>query len=83
MMNADDIIRLGLTPGGTAMLTTVADDGVSRRMGGFTIVEYNIPHGCCGAYYPECNALIPLSHYAEGSKTPAAKSVPVRVSAQP
>ncbi|MEN2980733.1 FdhF/YdeP family oxidoreductase [Tistrella bauzanensis] len=83
MMNADDIIRLGLTRGGMATLTTVADDGVSRRMDGFTIVEYNIPHGCCGAYYPECNALIPLSHYAEGSKTPAAKSVPVRVSAQP
>lgn len=46
-----------------------------------TTVYGYIPHGCCGAYYPECNALIPLSHHAEGSKTPAAKSVPVRVSA--
>ena len=30
-------------------------------------------------YYPECNVLIPLWHYAEGSKVPAAKSVPVRL----
>ena len=35
--------------------------------------------GNIGGYYPECNALIPLWHYAEGSKTPAAKSIPVRV----
>lgn len=30
-------------------------------------------------YYPECNGLIPLWHYAEGSKVPASKSVPVRL----
>lgn len=30
-------------------------------------------------YYPEYNGLTPLWHYAEGSKAPAAKSVPVRL----
>ena len=34
---------------------------------------------CIGGYYPECNPLIPLWHHAEGSKVPAAKSIPVRV----
>ena len=31
------------------------------------------------AYYPEANVLLPLWHYAIGSMTPAAKSIPVRV----
>jgi len=30
-------------------------------------------------YYPECNVLMPVWHHAVGSKTPAAKSVPVSV----
>jgi hypothetical protein len=30
-----------------------------------------------GSYYPEANVLLPMWHYAEGSKTPAAKSIPV------
>lgn len=30
-------------------------------------------------YYPEYNGLILLWHYAEGSKAPAAKSIPVRL----
>jgi len=35
--------------------------------------------GNVAAYYPECNPLLPLWHYAEGGYTPAAKSIPVRV----
>jgi hypothetical protein len=31
------------------------------------------------AYHPECNSLIPLWHYADESKVPAAKSIPVRI----
>jgi hypothetical protein len=31
------------------------------------------------SYYPECNPLLPLWHPAEGSKTPAGKSIPVPV----
>ena len=46
---------------------------------GFRVVSYDIPTGCIGAYYPEANALLPIWHYAEGSKTPAAKSIPVVV----
>ena len=40
---------------------------------------YDIPEGCCAGYDPECNPLIPWWHHAEGSNTPAAKSIPVRV----
>ena len=44
------------------------------------MVAYDIPRRSIAGYYPECNGLIPLWHYAEGSKVPAAKSVPVRIS---
>jgi hypothetical protein len=42
-------------------------------------VKYEIPEGNVGGYYPEMNVLIPLWHYAERSKVPAAKSIPVRI----
>jgi hypothetical protein len=42
-------------------------------------VPYNIPTGSVASYYPECNALVPLWHYAEESKVPAFKSVPVHI----
>ena len=58
-------------------------DNVQRVMFGFRVTPYNIPTGCIGTYYPEANALLPVWHYAEGSKTPAAKSVPVMVERQP
>ena len=42
---------------------------------------YDIPIGCIGGYYPECNVLMPIWHYAIGSKTPAAKTIPVTLHA--
>jgi molybdopterin-dependent oxidoreductase alpha subunit len=81
LMNRVDIDRLGLHPGQGIALRTVARDGVERRLGGLTVVDYNIPVGCVAAYYPEANVLLPVDHYALGSKTPAAKSIPVEVEA--
>lgn len=79
MMNRDDRIRLGLADEGPVRLVTAVEDGRHRSMGGFQVIDYDLPPGTCASYFPECNALIPLWHFAEGSKTPAAKSVPVRV----
>jgi molybdopterin-dependent oxidoreductase alpha subunit len=79
LMNRDDIDRLGLAEGEIVTLRTASRDNVRREMPGFRITPYNIPVGCIGTYYPEANTLVPLWHYAEGSKTPAAKSVPVLV----
>ncbi len=78
-MHHDDIDRLKLKDGETVSLSTVAKDGVDRRVDGFTIRAYDIPQGCVGGYYPECNPLIPLWHHAERSKVPAAKAIPVRI----
>lgn len=78
-MNRGDIARLGLKDGAQAAVETVAEDGVSRRLGGLRIVAYDIPQGNCAGYYPEMNVLIPLWHHDAQTKTPAAKSIAVRI----
>ncbi|MEX5542028.1 FdhF/YdeP family oxidoreductase [Pseudomonas poae] len=80
-MHGNDIVRLGFAPGQQVMLTTAIEPAVTRQVGPFEIIAYDIPEGCAAAYYPECNPLLPLWHHAERSKVPAAKSVPVRLSA--
>ena len=57
----------------------MADDDVARSLSELQVVAYDIPRRSIAGYYPECNGLIPLGHYAEGSKVPAAKSIPVRI----
>ena len=54
-----------------------------RRVGGLRLVPYDLPRGSIGAYYPECNPLIPIAHHAHESHVPAAKSVPVRIEEEP
>ncbi|MCJ2015247.1 FdhF/YdeP family oxidoreductase [Methylobacterium sp. J-076] len=81
-MNRADIARLGLRDGAQAAVETVAHDGVDRRLGGLRIVAYDIPQGNCAGYYPEMNVLIPLWHHDAQSKTPAAKSIAVRITAE-
>ena len=77
LINARDIGRFGLHEGQEVALSAFTTDGIVREVAGFRIHAYDIPDGCIGGYYPECNPLIPLWHHAERSKVPAAKSVPV------
>lgn len=79
LMNSHDMAERGIADGQEVDLTTAAGDNVERIVRGLRAVTYDIPRGCCAGYYPECNPLLPLWHYAEGSKVPAAKSIPVRV----
>src|SRR5690606_26610671 len=60
MINRTDRERFGIPAGGRARLITAVDDGIERSMGGFETIDYDIPRGTIAAYYPECNALIPL-----------------------
>jgi molybdopterin-dependent oxidoreductase alpha subunit len=82
LMHRNDIDRLNLREGQNVTLNTAVDDGFVRRVGGLRVVAYDIPEGCVASYYPECNPLLPLWHHEEKSKTPAAKSIPVRVLAE-
>ncbi|MET4186084.1 molybdopterin-dependent oxidoreductase alpha subunit [Bradyrhizobium sp. JR7.2] len=79
LMNPADMEDDGLKSGDTVTLVTEAGDGVERSLSELQVVPYDIPRKSLAGYYPECNGLIPLWHYAEGSKVPAAKSVPVRL----
>jgi molybdopterin-dependent oxidoreductase alpha subunit len=78
-MNENDIARLQLQDGEEVDVVTEAKDEFAREVKGLRIVKYEIPEGNCAGYYPELNVLIPLWHYAERSKVPAAKSIPVRI----
>ncbi|MEI7297543.1 FdhF/YdeP family oxidoreductase [Paraburkholderia tropica] len=79
LMNPVDMKKHALAQGDQISLETIADDGVNRRVDGFSVVPFDVPVGCIGGYYPECNPLLPLWHCAKESKVPGAKSIPVRV----
>jgi anaerobic selenocysteine-containing dehydrogenase len=76
-INKEDLRMLGFKAGDMVDITSVWDDGVQRRADGFRLVEYDIPRGCVGAYYPETNPLVPLASVAIGAGTPTSKSIPV------
>ena len=81
LMNGDDMAAFGLELGSEAALTSAFGDGVHRAVQGLRVIRYALPRGCVVGYFPELNALMPLSHHARESDVPAAKSIPVRVSA--
>ncbi len=78
-MNAEDRAERGLAAGATVAVETIARDGVERRVGGLTVIDYPMARGAVAGYYPELNPLLPLDYYDRTSGTPAAKSIPVRV----
>ncbi|HVI98520.1 MAG TPA: FdhF/YdeP family oxidoreductase [Sphingomonas sp.] len=79
LMNTADMAQAGVAEGDTVSLVGDSGDNIARRVDGLRVVPYAIPEGCLGAYYPECNDLIPVAHHALQSRVPAGKSVPVRL----
>ena len=77
-MNEADIAKHGLSDRQLVDITSHFDDG-ERSVSGFTVVEYKIPAGCCAAYFPEANPLIPFGSRAKRSFTPTSKCVVVSV----
>lgn len=71
--------RRGLKFGDRVDIRTVSRDGIERVLRRFKVVPYLVPEGCCGAYYPEANPLIPLYARDPDSGTPSSKAVPVRL----
>ncbi|RVD59003.1 MAG: formate dehydrogenase [Mesorhizobium sp.] len=82
-LNRKDIARLGLAEGENVDLTTAIDAATARTVTELKVVAYDIPKGCCAAYYPETNPLFPLAHHDPKSKTPSYKLLPVRLSRSP
>jgi molybdopterin-dependent oxidoreductase alpha subunit len=78
-VHPDDLAERGLADGDMVDLISEWSDG-ERRAEGFRAVAYPTARGCCAAYFPETNVLVPLDSVAEVSGTPTSKSVVVRIS---
>ncbi len=79
-MNEQDLRERGLVD--KSPVTVINEDGGKlRRTVGFVAVQYPIPRGCVAAYFPEINVVIPRDRVDRHSKTPASKSVRVRIEA--
>ncbi|HVB27480.1 MAG TPA: FdhF/YdeP family oxidoreductase, partial [Mycobacteriales bacterium] len=77
-VHPSDLTDLALHDGDIVDLVGEWTDG-ERRAPGFRVVAYDTARGCCAAYFPETNVLVPLDSTAEGSNTPTSKSVVVRL----
>ena len=80
-VNKADRERLGFEEGAFVAMRTIAPDGDARAVGGFRLVDYDVPQGCAAAYYPETNPLVPLQCRALRSNTPTSKSIPIALEA--
>ena len=77
-LNAEDLAALGVKPGGRIDITSHWHDG-ERHLNGFRAIPYDMLRGMAAAYFPEANVLVPAGHVAEGSNTPASKSIEVSI----
>jgi len=79
LMHEADMRERGLSEGQRIDVTS-RHEGTERSVKAFLAVPYDIPRGCAAAYFPEANPLVPLEHFADESRTPASKSIVVRIS---
>ncbi len=79
-LNRDDMAARGLETGQRVALTSHFR-GETRTLAGFRVLAYDLPRGCAAAYFPEANPLVPIDAFADGSRTPAYKSLPVSLRA--
>jgi molybdopterin-dependent oxidoreductase alpha subunit len=78
-VNPDDLVDLGIADGEMVDLVSEWPGDADRRAESFRVVSYPTARGCCAAYFPETNVLVPLGSTAEVSNTPTSKSVVVRL----
>ncbi|MFF3337079.1 FdhF/YdeP family oxidoreductase [Streptomyces sp. NPDC002888] len=78
-VHPDDLAEHGLAEGELVDIVSEFSDGVDRRAPAFRAVAYPTPRGCCAAYFPETNVLVPLDSTAKISNTPTSKSIVVRL----
>ena len=75
-MNPEDVKARGLSPMQSVRITSHWK-GVQREASPFVVIPYEMPRGCCAAYYPEASPLVPIDSMAALSHTPTSKSVAV------
>ena len=78
-LNKTELEKRGLQDGDRVDLITQSTDGIERKVRNFRVVSYSFPDGCCAAYYPETNPLVPLYAHDPVSFTPSSKAIPIRI----
>jgi molybdopterin-dependent oxidoreductase alpha subunit len=78
-INESELEKRNLQDGDRVDLVTQSTDGIERRVRNFRVVGYSFPDGCCAAYYPETNPLVPLYAHDPMSFTPSSKAIPIRL----
>ena len=82
-MNRDDMTERGIAEFDRVGITSVAKDGSTREVHGYTALPYDIPRGCAAGYMPELNVLCAVSDYSKQSGQPLMKHVRVRIAREP
>lgn len=78
LMNQEDMDAANLQLEEVVHLSSDYDN--TRRVArNFLVVPFDIARGCVATYFPEANVLVPIGLKAEGSHTPASKSVIIRI----
>jgi anaerobic selenocysteine-containing dehydrogenase len=78
-LNDYELKKRGPADGDRVDLVTESTDGAERIVRDFRVVAYSFPTGCCAAYYPETNPLVPLYARDPLSFTPSFKGIPIRL----
>lgn len=78
-LNEYEMKKRGFAEGDRVDLVTESTDGIERIVRNFRVVNYSFPTGCCAAYYPETNPLVPLYARDPVSFTPSYKGIPIRL----
>jgi anaerobic selenocysteine-containing dehydrogenase len=80
LLNGLDIQARKLRDGDMVDITShTIEDGRKREAHGFRVVEYDIPQGCAACYFPETNVLVSVNSFADKSRTPLSKYIPITV----
>lgn len=78
LLNKKDMQALGIKEGAAVDLVSEYDK-VKRTAHNFLACAYPIPTKCAATYFPEANVLVPIAEHDPASKTPASKSIVIRV----
>lgn len=81
MMNQKDMEKDGLQSGDIVDLVGTFE-GKTRIAKRFIAIPYPIPRQCVATYFPEANVLVPINSFARKSKTPASKTVVIKIQLQ-
>ena len=74
LMNSADMEAAGIQKHQVVHLRSHFKDEI-RTAENFLAVPFDIPSKCIATYFPEANVLVPVDNTADGSLTPASKSI--------